>query len=282
MKQSKLWSKGLYLLAAVILTQPMALHAAYNPKLMEVTSEFKNQVKLVVRELKSLPKIARQCIAAEDLGLLYTPSGQTPYEFIKKDAGWYWASKNALYIGLDGKPRSLTRDKESCKLNWPKLREKVKDTGIDFVLTPFSKEVTRLVCTNAKYHLKSMPPTLRDYFLAKESKLLYMADGSDPYMGEQTFISENKMKIPYTKVNSQALFVDAEGKTHSVEEIKKYQEEWGQRLKLVQACCFLVGSQDILKLFENEVKALKSQPSAAEAKEKGDSEAADEAADSVL
>ena len=281
MKQLNLWSKGMYLMAALILAQPMALQAAYNPKLAEVSGEFNNQVKQIVRELKSMPKLVRQCIIAEDLGLLYTESGLKAYEVNKVDVGWYWAGAQALYIGPDGKPRRMAYDKKACKIDWLTFRQKLKDIGHEFVLSPFSKEVTRIVCVNAKYHLKSMPYVLRDYFLAKESMLLYMADESDPYLGEQTFVNEAKKSIPYIKVDSHALFVDAKGETHSVEEIEKYQKEWGQRLNILQTCCFLVGSQDILNLFADEVKALKRQRSAAKTKEKAANEA-DEAEDSAL
>ena len=237
--------------------------AAYKPKITsKMGGQFTKEVQKVVTTLKALPKAVRWTFLAEKLGLLFMPpngvSGHNSNKGFMQDG--------SHFIGADGIEYDAVSECNARPKNpdtWNNCATSLDRLGREVVLSKLSSEVTALALANAKYHLEKMAEEQlerRDMYLAYLAKLCYLPGGKSPYEKMETTNGPHKQPIRYYELSGKGCkFVDTEGSEHNFDDIsKKYASLGGARWEILNVCAHHVGAKDILALYPDEVKKLRT------------------------
>ena len=271
----------------------MGAHAEYAPK-VESGLYPKKEVAKGVRALRNLPTMIRQAVLTDKLGLLYLPDGEYAHETTERKSRngeefFFDVKAGARFIGSDGKEYDFSlsgyqaaakngfdmvakNGKPTLFGNWVISREVISTTDGDPVFISFANDITKLVRQLAKYRLKSMPAKLRMLCLADCANLLVLPGAHSAYTGElvKSPRDGSRRQLEWPQRAAGAVFYDAAGEEQSVDQIyaqccSKASEK--RALEDVQWCAQLIGREDILSLYDKEVKALQKAHAAAAEKQ---------------
>lgn len=240
----------------------------YAPE-VHIAKEQLQDVKQGVQALKTIPKELRQACIAEKLGLLYMANGESAYSSRTKTSKregvrFYPVLPGARYIDAKGKEQEFeTAIKSKTDRHdryWVRAKQAIYSAGPEAVFAEFSEEVTAMCLHLAKRKLSQMPQDMRAAFFAEIAGLLKGANGGSGYAGEcREHIGGTDCYMTWSSPVKDATFIDANGESQSwihFADARKAKKIYGQAWTLSRWCCYLVGKDDVLKLFRDEVEAL--------------------------
>ena len=260
---------GALTLAALLPGVNTPAEAAYHPEMKVVMKgRAKNLLREALAAFKDLPDIARQAIVANYLGLFF---GEKEAVKWSTSSGEPYTTSDAVFVATDGSVRKWKQTKASIPpVQWDAAAKKVRDVGADAVFPAVTKEVTEQIYKTAEVIVRSMPPVLRDSWLAEEAGLLFSTSGAKAYLeGTESLTSAIGREARCRKLNKalNLRFIDAGGKEQDYSKVlKEYEKQWEQRRVVLYLCIQYTSRKEILKLFGGEIAALK--------KAKADSDAA--------
>ena len=237
--------------------------AVYKPKITsKMNGQFTKDVQKMVTILKTWPKQTRWAFIAEKLGLLFMPSNGD----FGNEPSHGWIQDGSHFIGVDGVEYDTKAEYEVRPKNpdtWQSCADNLTRLGREVIFSRLSAEVTALVLKNAKYQLDKMAeeqPERRDMYLAYLDKLCYLPDGKSPYEKMESKTGPHKQPIQYYELGGKGcMFVDTEGTEHNFDDItRKYVSLGGARWTILNVCAHHVGRKDILDLYPDEVKKLRT------------------------
>ena len=204
--------------------------------------------------LKTCPLETREALMADMLQLTFTTTGES------SSASNGWRVGSAYYFGTDDNKHLYWDGTRLIGSNkWSDAWAHINSAGMDALLHACSAEVYRLILSNAKGHLASMPPALRDAWLADAAELLTLPNGKSAYTGQEAmYESEKGLKIPHKEYDIQARYVDSTGKERLMATtLSAHESVWGRRIVLLYRCASIIGAEKILETFANDVAALR-------------------------
>ena len=227
--------------------------------------------------LRALPPYGRECMIAETMGLLFSPTHDPAYSLnVKNEAGerFHPVYRDAQFINSNGKLcnfykvlKELSDKKTVGKSNqqvWKEAKQAMGSSSAEALFASFEKDVTKLALATAKYYLKSLSPKLRDAWFALYGDMAYAPNGNDALYTETSRkrVGTINFKQMYTEreVQKDALFTDSSGDEYKLKEVwEKLRNQPGvdKKLRLITWCFNLIGVDDILALYPKEVKAMK-------------------------
>ena len=254
--------------------------------------------------LKSLPKITREALMAQMLGLLFKEDDDyTPYIIDKKSKSYnfllYEASGKAQFVDSEGKVRyySQATTLPNSKIEWPGcITLCVAKYGTDTIFGDYADDIQKMCCNTIKHKMKDIPAITKLAWLAETAGLMY-TKGSEPvynenkhlciggslfmirslysgvlcnriwrYGGYDTLDQHHSIRwFIYKEAQPNAFFLDTEGKEHTKKEAWNEMEEKAEKtMELLLWCASLIGGEDVLALYPKEVEALREQHDKAE------------------
>lgn len=113
--------------------------------------------------------------------------------------------------------------------------------------------------------IKALPVRYREALLAEMSGLLYMDDGSDPYLPGTGYEIIDNQKVTYQNISSAAKFIGSDGKVYSFSAIAydkmskaRVQKSWQQAKLYISHA----GKDEVLRTFEKNIAVLKEKRAA--------------------
>lgn len=204
--------------------------------------------------LQTCPLETREALMADMLALTFTPTGESTR------ASNNWQVGNATYYGTDGN-KHLYWDGNHLigNFKWSEAWARINSAGMDAVLHASSAEVYRLALCNAKGIFETMPTILREAWLADIAGLLTLPGGETAYTGRiETYPTDKSRLVEHAAYDPQARFVDSTGKERSMAATRQAHETlWGRRFVLLYRCTSLVGTENMLGAFADEVANLR-------------------------
>ena len=227
--------------------------------------------------IKALPPYGRECMIAETMGLMISPSHDSAYGLnVKNEAGerFHPVYKDAQFINNNGKLCNFYKVLDEIKNKktigksnrqaWVEAKQAMASSTAETLFASFEKDVTKLALATAKYYLKSLSPKLRDAWFALYGDMAYAPNGNDALYTEKSGkrFGTIDFKQMYTEREAQkdALFTDSTGDQYKLNEVwEKLKKQPGvdKKLRLITWCSNLIGVNDILALYPKEVKAMK-------------------------
>ena len=259
---------------AFLLSVP-ALYAAYSPE-VHLPKEKQTAARKGTMALKSLPRAVRQAYIAEKLGLCYLPNGGYAYQKEATSgtvegvaASYYYAYTAAVFVGSDGRVYGL-RETQKKKDARPQDDELVKraqraiyECSPESVFAGLSDEITQMCLKTAKNRLDALPQPVRDCFFAELDGLFYMPDGKSAcssFKGKYRANGTDVM-IEFPEVYKGARFVDSNGVEQDYYDVldnqRKSREVYGNAWTLAALCAELVGKEEVLRLYADEIKLMR-------------------------
>ena len=253
--------------------------------------------------LKGLPKVTREALMAQMLGLLFNEdAGYSPYIIDKKSISYNFplceASENAQFVDSEGKVHyySQATTLPSSKIEWQEcIILCVAKYGTDTIFGDYADDIQKMCCNTIKHKMKDIPAITKLAWLAETAGLMY-TKGSEPVYDEKVHLykdgslymkrsvySDSLYRICryggydtmdqhhpigwflYKEAQPNAFFLDTEGKKHTKKEAWKEMEEKTEKtMELLLWCASLIGGEDVLALYPKEVEALREQHDKAE------------------
>lgn len=252
------------------------LHAEYKSP-MDPADFPKEDIMKGMNALKALPPFARECVIAETMGLLTSPTHDPAYQLSAMRRGgevYHPVYEDAQYISSSGKVRGFFQDRAEVQNRksagksyvqvWTEAKQAIAVTSTEALLATIEKDVTKVVLATAKYHLKSLSPKLRDAWFAIYGNMAYTPSGDDATYTETSWnrIGTINFKQKYTQraVQDDVLFTDSKGIEYRLNEVWEplsKSPNFAKKLRLITWCSNLIGVDDILALYPKEVKAMK-------------------------
>ena len=217
----------------------------------------KQKLKETTAALRSLPRFTREAFFSEMLGLSFKIDGSQAIE--ASSQGHSSTKRGAHFVGSDGKERDWFSDFGAVDGDrWENVKALVNEVDVPVALSSFSRDITKLLNRTAKYLLDTMPPVLRDTWLAETGGLLFLRNGKSAYTGQKKIDrSEAGYDVPHPEVVKGALFIDSEGNERKLHQVLgEYWDQWGRRYNILHTCVFLTGKREILELCPKEMAAM--------------------------
>lgn len=240
-------------------------------------------VRNAATHLKGLPLALREAALAEISGLLYSDSGNSVYssktksETVEIRRGTKVVEKvkvpykpiqqGARFVDSKGDVHDFYATINKLKGNdqltqrWKLAKLYIYKAGKNAVLAEFEKELEDMHTQRGIYFLKQMAPELRAALFAEVLGLLFHTDGREVYTGKPAYSTISGRRVPYKAYRSGAQFVDAEGNTHGIAEVRekansqgKAWRTWWPGVKLNLHCA---GESRIFAAFKDEITAMK-------------------------
>ena len=234
------------------------------------------------KNLRGLPKITREAWLAQQRGLLFCEDGRSPYTgatgtekvTIKRGKkvethrnSFKEVRREAVFIGTDGQLYNFRavcdqHSKDARKADkWKAAGFYTSRAGEKAALAPFTEELQALEVQRGIYFLKQMRPELRAALFAEVLGLLYLDNGGDAYTGQTCYSTIGGERVPYQGYREGAKFVDAQGKAHSIAQVRAEENERGKAWRTwwpgVKLNMHRAGQDAILAPFKAEIKAMK-------------------------
>lgn len=247
------------------------LQAAYAPD-VHLTEAQQAPARKGAAAMKALNKGMREAIIAEKLALLFSENGRPAYSGAlanTKDTNkhYFLVLTGARFVGSDGTVKEYEqflpagRDRKKLPASAAKVYKAMEALGDEAILAAFADEATALCKEAAKYHLMQLDSTMRAAVLADMAGLLTLPNGASPYKGESVN-NVNGTLTPLTlrTVANKTKFFDAKGAMHDyASTIRKGDAEmrrWRSRMQALW-CAQLIGNDDVLELFADEVAEIR-------------------------
>lgn len=234
------------------------------------------------KNLRGLPKMMREAWLAQQRGLLFCEDGRSPYTggtgsekvTIKRGKkvethrnSFKEVRREAVFIGTDGKLYNFRavcdqHSKDARKADkWKAAGFYTSRAGEKAALASFAEELQALEVQRGIYFLKQMRPELRAALFAEVLGLLYLDNGGDAYTGRTLYSTIGGERVPYPEYREGARFVDAQGKAHSIAQVRAEENERGKAWRTwwpgVKLNMHRAGQDAILAPFKAEIKAMK-------------------------
>lgn len=234
------------------------------------------------KNLRGLPKMTREAWLAQQRGLLFCEDGRSPYTgatgsekvTIKRGKkvethrnSFKEVRREAVFIGTDGKLYNFRavcdqHSKDARKADkWKAAGFYASRAGEKAALASFAEELQALEVQRGIYFLKQMSPELRAALFAEVLGLLYLDNGGDAYTGRTLYSTIGGERVPYPEYREGARFVDAQGKAHSIAQVRAEENERGKAWRTwwpgVKLNMHRAGQDAILAPFKAEIKAMK-------------------------
>ena len=268
--------KAIKYLLCLLLAVANVLHAEYKSP-VNPDDYPREEIVKGTNALKAMPLYARECLIAETMGLLVSPNKGSAYSLkLNRNNGeiYHDVVKDAQYFNSQGKEckfwstcGEMFSKKNLGKTNsqaWGETKRAMAVTCRDAILAAFEKDVTKLVCATAKYRLKCLSPKLRDAWLALYGGMCYKPDGSEAHYEESSWQRHGtvdiKQQVVWRTPDEDVLFTDSKGNEYKLKELMDKNLRSQNILKqfnVITWCSNLVGVEDILNLFPQEVKAMR-------------------------
>lgn len=187
---------------------------------------------------KKLPNMAKEALIAAYCDLLFMKEGNSNDRF--------FVDSNAKIRNLD-QIISRTNTNESFDLLLGDFRYRYSNSFDD--ITKSKQLITRICRNTIKYKRKELSTEISIAWLAMTADLVYMKDGSSPY--EE--IGEHGAK----RAKRNAKFIGPDGKERDVYYTLEKKEEMVETL--LYRCTRVLGEENVLKLYPEEVKVLREQ-----------------------
>lgn len=234
------------------------------------------------KNLRGLPKVTREAWLAQQRGLLFCEDGRSPYTgksgtekvTIKRGRkeethrnSFKEVRREAVFIGSDGQLYNFRavcdqHSKDARKADkWKAAGFYTSRAGEKAALAAFAEELRELEVQRGRYFLKQMSPELRAALFAEVLGLLYLDNGGDAYTGRTLYSTIGGERVPYPEYREGARFVDAQGKAHSIAQVRAEENERGKAWRTwwpgVKLNMHRAGQDAILAPFKAEIKAMK-------------------------
>ena len=231
--------------------------------------------------LRQLPRAQREAALAEMRGLLFMEDGNSAYssrtgsETVEVRQGrkvigktkvpFRYVQQGAKFIGTDGKLYDYYAAQRSDggrkREAWKQAKLHIYRAGTDAAFIAFAEELKALEVQRGIYFLKQMRPELRAALFAEVLGLLYLDNGGDAYTGQTCYSTIGGERVPYQGYREGAKFVDAQGKAHSIAQVRAEENERGKAWRTwwpgVKLNMHRAGQDAILAPFKAEIKAMK-------------------------
>ncbi len=127
---------------------------------------------------------------AEKMGFCFTEDGTPAYQSERTTNG------NAVYVDAQGKVRKLSEVPGKDSAGWTETTNTALAVGYDKFTAPYEEEIKRLAVQTSKYILTSMPPGLRQSWLAERNGFFFMPNTPVPCTFENISL-ESGIKISF-------------------------------------------------------------------------------------
>lgn len=194
----------------------------------------------LVKIYKKLPNMAKEALIAAYCDLLFKKEGNSNDHF--------FVDSNAKIRNLN-QIISRTNTKEPFDLLLGYLRDISYGGDIFNDITKNTPLITRICRNTIKYKREELPTEISIAWLAMTADLVYMKDGSSPY--------EEIGKHGTKRAKRNAKFIGPDGKERDVYCTLEKKEEMVE--KLLYRCTRVLGEENVLKLYPEEVKVLREQ-----------------------
>lgn len=245
-------------LLLLLLLAAAPLHAAYKPENVQLpkNSADKEALKQCVQTIKALPRATREAIFADQLGLCYMLNGEPAYDSRR------WVRNKALYIGSDGKEHDFYQAVNQIGgHSWQRNVDIIEDLGRDNVFHSFTGDITKIISRTAAWHLKNMPPVLREAWLAEAGGLLFLPSGDKAYTGSTAKLElDSGTTVSFKGYDENAAFAASSGEVYLRANDSRLASDWHlweERFNAVTLCAQLVGPKDVLSRFSKDLSTLR-------------------------
>ncbi len=180
-----------------------------------------------IAAIKKLPKMYREALLAEVVGLLYMDDGSNAYsnaigtDKVQGEKITYRTPRSdAKFIGSDGKVYhfgTFAREKKKkpqWESNWKQAKLYIHHAGKDAVMQAFDEQIRQLTLQRGVFCLKLFPQEYRDAFLSEVCGLLFLDNGESAVSDTEKSDFVRGEKIPYMKIKRGAKFVGTDGQIH--------------------------------------------------------------------
>ena len=211
----------------------------------------------LVKKIKQMPAGTADCYVCEQLGLFFKKDGAAAMRQLGGRPGIY---QDSLFVGRT--KRLSTWIDAVNKLRegqWVEIYSKTVQFKPEVPLYFFAKGVTRIVQNTAKYLLKNMPAVTRQALLASIGRMIYKTDGailSATGYGSWTRLDCGIVVKYNGNTRDGYCFMNPEGRECSLQEAFAADPQKQRWRDMVRRCENLIGAQDILALFPEEVEAM--------------------------
>lgn len=244
----------------------------------------KEYAREAAKSIRTLSKLTREAWLAQQRELLFCEDGQSAYtgriasEEVNIKRGnrteihrntYKEVRREAVFIGSDGKLYNFRavcdqHSKDERKANkWKAAGFYTTRAGQKAALAPFTEEMQILEVQRGIYFLRQMRPELRAALFAEVLGLLYLEDGKDAYTGKTCYSTIGGERVPYPEYRKGAKFVDAQGKVHSIEQVREDENARGKAWRTwwpgVKLNIHRAGQGTIFAPFMVEINAMKKQ-----------------------
>lgn len=241
-----------------------------------------------ISKLQSLSPAMREILFAKWLKLFFTDDGTSPYRTsIDDNRG------ETKVIAIDVLPKALYVDSNGVTHSFGNVKATKKEHsiteivevcirvhGTDLIFERHADEITKLCRNTFKLAIEKLPVTARHAWLAEAAGLMYRDDGKSPYStvhreGDLYYGGSNYSRASRTegderpigeytcqKASPDAKFLDPDGKEYTKKAAWiKVRNGGADASDLLYWCAELVGVDDVLALYPEEVKAMREQRS---------------------
>lgn len=276
-----------YIKTGTLLFLLLGFQAAFLPvhaaEKADVPPSIRPYVRKAATHLKGLPLAQREAALAEISGLLYSDSGNSVYgsktkgetveirrgtKVIEKEKVPYTPIRQgARFVDSKGNVHDFyatigkLKGNDQLTQRWKLAKLNIYKAGKDAVLAEFESELKDMHTQRGIYFLKQMAPELRAALFAEVLGLLFHDDGRDVYTGKPAYSTISGYRVPYKAYRKGAKYIDAEGNTHGIAEVReeahthgKAWRTWWPGVKLNLHCA---GESRIFAAFEDEISAMK-------------------------
>lgn len=230
------------------------------------------EVDRAIEEMKSFSSLLRAAIMAEKMGLLFIPDGRDAYaSTITNDEDdhtrYYSVNSDAHFIGEDGKMhlfedviKNEVRDRKGMTEKWRRVKQAIYNHGEEAIFAPFEEEFKKIVLSSAKYFLDSMMEIMREAWLVYVAEFVYEPNGGSPYEEDAPHKWTQPGTINLSKQNEwrnishKARYISSQGREILVLWSKN---EHKKLADMANWCRCLLGTEEILNLYPDEVKKLR-------------------------
>ncbi len=208
------------------------------------------QDKLMARGQSALREMTaeqRYAWLAEKMGFCFTEDGGAAYQPERT------ANGNAVYVDAQGKVRKLAEVSGKDSAGWTETTGIARAVGYDKFTAPYREEIKQLAVQTSKHILESMPPELRQSWLAERNKFFFRPNPGDPYRGGDCTLDSGIKVFFQGSDYVHCLYYDPSGKVVKVADIGAV---WKNRWWLLYYCETVAGIEAINKSFSAEVEPM--------------------------
>ncbi len=186
---------------------------------------------------------------AEKMGFCFTEDGAPAYQSERT------ANENAVYVDAQGKVHKLAEASGRDSAGWTEATSTALAVGYDKFAAPYKEKIKQLAVQTSKYILGSMPPGLRQSWLAERNKFFFRPNPGDPYRGGDCTLDSGIKVFFQGSDYVHCLYYDPSGKVVKVADIGAV---WKNRWWLLYYCETVAGIEAINKSFSAEVEPMRA------------------------